>query len=376
MTCGGGVSIFRLLDAIVGWDADDAKGLTDLDDNEGITLAPTDPGAVGSGAVDPYLPPPWLAPGCGPCEWFLATPARYGRPNASRLLRLRACGGCDWQAVWDAHCTALPNADITAIAASGHRIAVADRASAGIHLFEASGDRLAALIPLTGVMAMTFTPDGTLVVAQHGNSRLLRFDRSGAPLTPFTPALPENAQVERIGSASGRSIWLATPGKQAGTYKLWSARFGDPAFAASSLADLAAARPHTGLTAVTANGFCVARSQAAGDGRCCWSRDGEPMDPAGTATSSGPTYALRGQLLTAPIDSGVPRCIWHRVRIDADIPPGTSVAIAVATLDTIPKPAIANPSGSQPWPNDEPWDQFLGGIPHPLDWQEVSTDVD
>src|SRR5436190_1386847 len=167
MTCGGGVSIFRLLDAIVGWDADDAKGLTDLDDNEGI------------------------------------------------------------------------------------------------HLFEASGDRLAALIPLTGVMAMTFTPDGTLVVAQHGNSRLLRFDRSGAPLTPFTPALPENAQVERIGSASGRSIWLATPGKQAGTYKLWSARFGDPAFAASSLADLAAARPHTGLTAVTANGFCIARSQAA-----------------------------------------------------------------------------------------------------------------
>ena len=33
MTCGGGVSIFRLLDAIVGWDADAAKGLTGLDDN-------------------------------------------------------------------------------------------------------------------------------------------------------------------------------------------------------------------------------------------------------------------------------------------------------------------------------------------------------
>jgi phage tail-like protein len=368
MTCGGGVSIFRLLDAIVRWDADDAKGLTGLDDNEGITLTPTDPGAVGSGAVDPYLPPPWLAPGCGPCEWFLATPARYGRPNASRLLRLGACGGCDWQAVWDAHCTALPNADITAIAASGHRIAVADRASAGIHLFEASGDRLAALIPLTGVVAMTFTPDGTLVVAQHGNSRLLRFDRSGAPLTPFTPALPENAQVERIGSASGGSIWLATPGKQAGTYKLWSARFGDPAFAASSLADLAAARPHTGLTAVTANGFCVARSQAAGDGRCCWSRDGEPLDPAGTATSSGPTYALRGQLLTAPIDSGVPRCIWHRVRIDADIPPGTTVSVAIATAEISSATAQGN--------NLPPWNSFASGVPHPLDWQEVSTDTD
>ena len=368
MTCGGGVSIFRLLDAIVGWDANDTKGLTGLDDSDGITLAPTDPGAVGSGAVDPYLPPPWLAPGCGPCEWLLATPARYGRPDASRLLRLGACGGCDWQAVWDEHCTALQNADITAIAASGHRIAVADRASAGIRLFEASGDHLAALIPVTGVVAMTFTPDGTLVVVQHGNSRLLRFDPSGAPRTPFAPALPGNAPVERIGSASGGSIWLATAGKQAGTYKLWSARFGDGAFAASSLADLAAARPHTGLTAVTANGFCIVRPQAADHGRCCWSRDGKPLDPAGIATSPGPTYALQGQLLTTPIDSGVPRCIWHRVRIDADIPPGTTVSIAISTAEISSATAQGN--------NLPPWDSFPSGVPHPLDWQEVSTDTD
>jgi hypothetical protein len=87
MTCGGGVSIFRLLDAIVGWDADDAKGLTGLDDNEGITLAPTDPGAVGSGAVDPYLPPPWLAPGA-------LRPARRLAAAAARgVRRLRLAGG-------------------------------------------------------------------------------------------------------------------------------------------------------------------------------------------------------------------------------------------------------------------------------------------
>jgi phage tail-like protein len=183
--------------------------------------------------------------------------------------------------------------------------------------------------------------------------------------------------VERIGSASGGSIWLATPGKQAGTYKLWSARFGDPAFVAANLADLAAARPRTALARATAQGFCISRPQATGEQRCCWSRDGDPVDPSNIGTTSSPTYALRGQLLTGPIDSGVPRCIWHRVRIDADIPPGTTVAIAVATLDILPKPDIAIASGPPPSPNDKkPWDAFLGGVPHPLDWQEVSADTD
>jgi phage tail-like protein len=379
MTCGGETSIFRLLDAIVGWEADPkpdyAKGLAGLDDPDGITLAPDDPGAVGAGALDPYLPPPWLVPGCGPCEWYLATPAGgHHKRHASQLLRLGACS-CDWQPVWDEHCTALPGADIAAIAASGHRIAVADRASAGILLIEASGDRVAATIPLADVVAMTFTPGGTLVVAQRGQRHLLRFDPSGAPLEPFTPALPRNAQVERLGAGTGGSIFLATPAK-GGVYHLWRAGFGDPAFVAATLADLAAARPRTALARATAQGFCISRPQATGEQRCCWSRDGASLDPSSIGTTSNPTYALRGQLLTGAIDSGVPRCIWHRVRIDADIPPGTSVAIAVATLDSPPKPDIANPSGPPPWSNDKPWNDFPGGMPHPLDWQEVSTNTD
>lgn len=369
MTCGGGTSIFRLLDAIVGWDAgptpDYTKGLTGLDDGNGITLAPDDPGAVGTSGLDPYLPPPWLAPGCGPCEWYLATPA--SKRQASRLLRLGACG-CDWQPVWEAHCTALPDADITAIAASGHRIAVADRTSAGILLIEASGDRVAATIPLAGVVAMTFTSGGTLVVAQRGSRHLLRFDPSGAPLAPFSPALPNNAQVERFGAGSGGSIFLATPGKQAGTCQLWRACFGDAAFAAASLADLAAARPQTSLVQATTQGFCISRPQAAGAQRCCWSRNGEALDPSTITATSGPRYALRGQLLTGPIDSGVPRCIWHRVRVDADIPPGTTVSVAVATAES--------PAGPPQGQNGQFWNSFPAGAPHPLDWQEVSTDTD
>jgi phage tail-like protein len=373
MTCGGATSIFRLLDAIVGWDAgatpDHAKGLTGLDDNDGVTLAPEDPGAIAASGLDCYLPPPWLAPGCGPCEWYLATPASgHIKLHASRLLRFGACG-CDWQSVWEPHCTALPDADITAIATSGHRIAVADRASASILLIEASGDRVAATIPLAGVVAMTFTPDGTLAVAQHGRQQLLRFDPSGAPLAPFTPVLPGNAQVERLGAGSGGSIFLATPGKRTGTYRLWRARFGDPSFAAANLADLAVAFPQSGLAQATAQGFCIARPQATGEQRCCWSRDGRPLDPGSIATTSGPRYVTRGQLLTGPIDSGIPRCVWHRVRIDADIPPGTTVAVAVAIAEN---PSDKSPQGQ----NADPWSGFPAGVPHPLDWQEISADTD
>ena len=265
-------------------------------------------------------------------------------------------------------CTALPDADITAIAASGHRIAVADRASASILLIEASGDRVVATIPLAGVVAMTFTPDGTLVVAQHGQQQLSRFDRSGAPLAPFTPVLPGNAQVDRLGAGSGGSIFLVTPGKRTGTYRLWRARLGHPAFVAASLADLAAAFPRSGLVQASAQGFCIARPQATGEQRCCWSCDGGPLDHGSIATTSGPRYVTRGQLLTGPIDSGIPRCVWHRVRIDADIPPGTTLAVAVATAES----TSALPQGQ----NAAPWNNFPGGGPHPLDWQEVSANTD
>src|ERR1043166_656452 len=117
MTCGGGIQTFRLLDAVVGWDVGHAQALSGFADQAGVTLEPTDPGAVGSDALAPFLPPPWLAPGCGPCEWYLATPARRGdgKRRASQLLRLEACH-CAWRPVWAEHCTALPDADITAIA--------------------------------------------------------------------------------------------------------------------------------------------------------------------------------------------------------------------------------------------------------------------
>lgn len=76
---------------------------------------------------------------------------------------------------------------------------------------------------------------------------------------------------------------------------------------------------------------------------------GEPPTPA--------SYEKTGQLLTAALDSGVPGCRWHRLRVDAEVPPGTSVAVAVATMD-------GNPGGSPD-----------GREPDPADWYDAGPDL-
>ena len=67
-----------------------------------------------------------------------------------------------------------------------------------------------------------------------------------------------------------------------------------------------------------------------------------------------------GQLLTAPIDSGIPRCRWHRVRVDADVPPGTTVSVEVATTEEPPASALPGLGGGNDWSGD---------TVHPEDWR-------
>ena len=54
------------------------------------------------------------------------------------------------------------------------------------------------------------------------------------------------------------------------------------------------------------------------------------------------------RLFVVPLDSGVPRCRWHRVQLEADVPTGTSLFVQVASTD--------DPVTS----------------PHPDDWHPVS----
>jgi phage tail-like protein len=70
----------------------------------------------------------------------------------------------------------------------------------------------------------------------------------------------------------------------------------------------------------------------------------------------------QGQLLTQPLDSGIPRCRWHRVRIDADVPAGTALSVAVATMEDLNVVSQGDPS------RDPNWSLFPAGQPHFSDW--------
>jgi phage tail-like protein len=105
------------------------------------------------------------------------------------------------------------------------------------------------------------------------------------------------------------------------------------------------------------NGFSLA-----GRGSFDWQGRRLATDDLGT---TGREAERRGQFLSAALDSGVPGCHWHRIRIDADIPEGAGVEIAFATTDG---PA----DGRTPAASAEgTWSDFPAGDPHPGDWFSV-----
>src|SRR5262249_34700679 len=139
------------------------------------------------------------------------------------------------------------------------------------------------------------------------------------------------------------AVWLATrapavalDGSVTTAYYLWRAAREDAAFRPATLAELAGAFVPTGLVAVSDVGFCLAERGPDGvtvDSCYAWA-DGAPL-PEGVVTASPPALRERqGQLLTMAIDSGIPRCRWHRVRVDADVPFGSALETAVATLES------------------------------------------
>jgi len=86
---------------------------------------------------------------------------------------------------------------------------------------------------------------------------------------------------------------------------------------------------------------------------------GEDVGPAGDDAER------RGQFLSAALDSQIPGCRWHRIRVDADVPGTTSVELAFATTDG---PAEGRTPAS---PGADGWSAFPGGDPNPADWVQL-----
>jgi phage tail-like protein len=317
MSCGPADATFRLLDCFVGWDEASALGLGGLDDPRGVCLLAAHPDALGEAEIDARIPPRYLAHGCGGCEWLLAT--------GSALLVRDGCGAA-WRPARATPVAPPQPWQPSAVATWGDLIAVVESAGR-VWLLSIARGRSPIALAVEGPAAVALGAAGLTVAAAAG---LLRFDPSGAPVDRL--ALPDGvapSSIDRLAVAPAGELWLAVrDGELRRVFRYGTE--GQPR--AASRDELAAALPATGVR-TSDDGFCIAEPGPRGAiVTSCFGLNGAPR-AAGVAADDGPERLASGVLVTRALDSGVPRCRWHRVRIDADVPPGTSLLVEVATAE-------------------------------------------
>jgi phage tail-like protein len=356
MSCAAGKPNFRLLDANVGWSADSAVNLDGLAAATGLYLAQTVPGAVDPSQILPYLPPARLARGCGDCEWYLVTPA----PPQSFVLHRDACH-LKWRRLWRAACAPDPLQDPVAIAAWSDRLAVADRGANMVSVWAKWGVRLMASVGVQAPGPIAFSPTGELLVTSVGSPRVACYGRGGESRGALKAPLPASGAVTIIAVDSTDRVWVIE--ELNGSWTLWSATRDDAQFAAAATADLQKAFAPTGLVTASQDGFCFDQDTRKGlDATTCFSWYGRGLASGAVAPPPLPVRQTQGQLLTLVLDSGIPRCEWHRVRLDADIPVGTTLSMAVASTED---PQAASQGDAS---RDPAWVSFPPGVPHYSDW--------
>lgn len=347
MSCVGQASTFRLLDSLVGWDPVNLQGITGLDREEGISLERiANPWT--SADISRAIPPARLARGCSPCDWFLVTPC----PPESRLLRNGPCK-CAWLPVWKCECPPAPVKCAEAVAVHCDDVAIADSAARKVWLLSDGGRQLKATIVFSDPGPLAYAAWGAWVIVDRTTGTLRGFDPGGREVSLPFPVLP--GMVDRIGTDTRCQVWLVTLDN--GQYRIWWTERGSTEWHETDLTALLAAFPETGITEVTERSFSL-------HGKCqgCYSWYGWPADPDPHPTPPSRIYSTIGQLLTLAIDSGIPRCRWHRVRIDANVPDETTLSVAVSTHED----ATPLPQGNE---TDPQWQGFDAGMPHPNDWQ-------
>jgi len=354
MSCRADKPNFLLLDCYVGWHQQARTG-THLDgftSCDGLQLCFTDKGAVDPSAASACIPPARLARGCGACEWYLVTPFR----PESRLLWRDACHA-EWREKWEERFAPIKLRNATAVATWRSFVAIADGAAGRIYLLSRSGSRLVSQIAFEQPLAIAFTPRGEILVAGADSTQIYRYGLDGGLRGVLATNAPST--INRLAVDSKFHVWLVTIAAD-GSWQLFTAALSGGQFHKAKIEELQAAFPSSGIASEAKQGFCL--SDAEGDVIGCYSWYGRAIDPHDLTPPQHPLRQSQGQLLTKPLDSGIPRCRWHRVRVDADVPKGTTLEIAVATTEdnTLPDQGQLSP--------DPKWQQFPAGAPHPLDW--------
>jgi phage tail-like protein len=362
MSCLPLPATFRLLDSLVGWEPHRVEGITGRDLASGLQLAFVGGagGIVPADDVSGWLAPAALARGCAPCEWFLVTPC----PPESRLLRKDVCSPCftaaEPGAVGVLRCA-------VAVATAGRNVAVVDAGQNAVLLFADHGRRLVTKVAFASAGPIASAPWQEWLVVDAARKRIARLDLAGFARGHLRPALP--GPVDRMAVDSEEHVWLAAeepPLDGRKQVSLWFAARNDAAFTRATFDDLQRAFEPNGITVTNTRGFCFALVEAA----CgpCFSWYGRELQTPLTAAAPRAQYLTQGQLLTLAIDSGIPRCRWHRVRWQGSVPAGTTVSISVSTSESR-EPAAQGVA-------DGIWATFAPGRPHPDDWQRVDNQRD
>ncbi|MFD7816100.1 phage tail protein [Streptomyces sp. NPDC059785] len=330
MTCTPHPATFRLLDPYVGWEEPAAgepgiDGIVGFDDPAGLRLAHSGSAPEGPTREQllPWFPDPRLAPGCGPCSWYLLVPDAADGPG---LLRRDVCAGT-WTSVWPRGHGPRPLRDPVSVAARGHRLAVVD--GDRVLVWRREGEQLAGVIGLREPRWAALGADDEVLVACADGTDLRRFDSTGA----FRGVLRTGARGAVAGLRTGpdRTVWLLTDDDGRLTlYRGTGRGHGHGAFRTATPDELAAALPPSALVSADADGFCLRENGPDGAVTTCCTWQGEPRQ---NPPAAGTPYLTSGSLLTGFIDSGISRCRWHRVRVDADVPAGTSVAVQIVVCE-------------------------------------------
>ncbi|MET7762850.1 phage tail protein I [Streptomyces sp. NPDC005393] len=324
MTCTPHPATFRLLDVHVGWDESTGggepgvDGIVGFDDPAGLRLAYRGPAPEGPtrGRLLPWFPDPRLAPGCGPCAWYLLV------PGERRLLRRDVCSGA-FTPVRPPDCDPAPLREPVSVAARGHRLAVVE--SDRVLVWRREGEQLAGVIQAERPRWAALAPGDEVLVACQGSTDLRRFASTGG----FRGVLRTGARGEVIGLRTGpeRTVWLLTD--DGGRLRIHRGGHRRP-FRTVTVDELAAALPPSALSSADGDGFCLSEKGPDGPETTCCTWQGLPRDPAPPATDA---YVTSGSYVTTLIDSGISRCRWHRVRVDAGVPAGTAVAVEIVVSE-------------------------------------------
>jgi phage tail-like protein len=333
MSCGPKAGSFRLLDGVVGWDAECADGLVGLDDPGGIRLdeARSRPCVVHRATVGRCVVPAALAVDRDG-TWYLA--------GGTRVLRLAPCDHV-FRPIAAASFEAI---DIRAVAWSGDLLATVDAGRDVIRLLH-GGVRTVQEVDVARLGlrpdAVAITRFGELILAAGREVVALGLDGTIRDRV----CLPTSDPVVAIapvclcspGSVPATSLVVVTDagGEWCG---VWAVDLIDHSVRAVHGAELECCRGHTELTTAT-EGFCLARSSSGVETTSCFDWSGAPLD-ALPAVAARPPLVPEGRLLTTPLDSGVDGCRWHRVRVDVSepLPPGALVVevVSLTSRDEVP----------------------------------------